>query len=200
MTSITWTATDASGNSASAVQTIEVRDVEAPVVVVPNDITVNATSPSGALVNYSVTASDNVGVVSLVCTPASGSVFGIGYKEINCVARDAAGNSASGEFGVKVLSAHEQILNLVTYIGSLHLPNGVANPLVNQLSAADSNGSSGQACKKMDDFVHMVSVKDGSLSSEQSSFLVNEAYRIERVLGCAGVPAPASSRGLGLRG
>ena len=198
VTSITWTATDASGNSASAIQTITVRDVEAPVLLVPNDITVNATSPSGAVVKYSVTASDNVGVVSLVCEPGSGSVFGVGYKEINCVARDAAGNSASGEFGVKVLSAHEQILNLVDYIGSLNLRNGAANPLVNQLNAADGPGA--QACKKLDDFIHMVAVKDGSLTSAQSSYMVNEARRIQSVLGCAGVTAPASTSSLRLRG
>jgi hypothetical protein len=183
VTKITWTATDASGSSASALQTIEVRDVEAPVVVVPGDITVNATSPSGAAVKYSVTASDNVGVVSLVCDPGSGSVFGIGYREVNCVARDAAGNSTSGEFGVKVLSAHEQILNLVGYIGSLHLGDGTANPLVNQLNAADASGA--QACKKLDDFLHLVSVKAGSLSSAQLLFLVSEAKRIQSVLGCA---------------
>src|SRR5256714_1393245 len=193
VTTITWTATDASGNSASGIQTIEVRDTEAPVVVVPDEITVNATSPSGAVVKYSVTASDNVGVVSLECVPSSGSVFGIGYKEINCVARDAAGNSKSREFGVKVLSAHEQIFNLVDYIRSLNLHNGAANPLLNQLRAADGSGA--QACKKLDDFVHMVSVKDGSLTSAQSSHMVSEARRIQSVLGCAGVSAPAGARG-----
>ncbi|HJP59292.1 MAG TPA: HYR domain-containing protein, partial [Gemmatimonadaceae bacterium] len=183
VTTITWIATDASGNSASASQTITVRDVEAPVVIVPNDMTVNATSPRGAVVTYSAHASDNVGVVSLACTPTSGSVFGIGYREINCVARDAAGNSASAEFGVKVLGAHEQILNLVNYVVSLNLPNGAGNPLVNQLNAANAAGA--QACKKMDDFVHMLSVKGGSLSSAQAAYLLGEAKRIESVLGCA---------------
>ena len=191
VTTITWTATDASGNSASASQTITVRDEEAPVVVVPNDFSVNATSPSGAVVTYSATATDNVGVVSFVCAPTSGSVFAIGYSDVKCVARDAAGNSTTGKFGVEVLSAHEQLLNLVDYIGSLNLKNGAANPLVNQLRAADRDGSSGQACTKMDDFVHMVSVKDGSLTSTQSAFLVSEAKRIQAVLGCAGAVAPA---------
>ncbi|OLE74120.1 MAG: hypothetical protein AUG74_03815 [Bacteroidetes bacterium 13_1_20CM_4_60_6] len=200
VTSITWTATDASGNSASAIQTITVRDVDPPVIILPKNIKVNATSPSGAVVTYTVTASDNVGVVSLDCVPRSGSVFAIGYKDVNCVARDAAGNSASGEFGVEVLSAHEQILNLVDYIGSLNLRNGAANPLVNQLKSADRDGSGAQACKKMDDFVHMVSVKDGSLKPAESFKLVNDARRIQSVLGCAGVSAPASTRSLGLRG
>ena len=200
VTTITWTATDASGNSASATQTITVRDVEAPVVILPNDFTVNATSPSGATVTYAASATDNVGVVSFSCDRSSGSVFSIGYTEINCVARDAAGNSTSSEFGVKVLGARDQIVNLVAYIGSLNLSNGVANPLVNQLNAADRDGSSSQACKKMDDFVHMVSVKDGSLTTAQSSRMTNDARRVQAVLGCAGVPAPASSRSLGVRG
>jgi hypothetical protein len=200
VTTITWTATDASGNSASATQTITVRDEEAPVVTVPSDFTVNATSPSGAVVKYSATATDNVGVVSFVCEPSSGSVVGIGYKEIACVASDAAGHSTTGRFGVEVLGAHDQIVNLVAYIGSLNLSNGVANPLVNQLNAADRDGSGSQACKKMDDFVHMVSVKSGSLSTAQSSKMVTDARRIQSVLGCAGVAAPASTRSLGFRG
>ncbi|MFL5483276.1 MAG: HYR domain-containing protein [Gemmatimonadaceae bacterium] len=200
VTTITWTATDASGNSASATQTITVRDEEAPVVTVPSDFTVNATSPSGAVVKYSATATDNVGVVSFVCEPSSGSVVGIGYKEITCVASDAAGHSTTGRFGVEVLGAHDQIINLVNYIGSLNLSNGVANPLVNQLNSADRDGSGAQACKKMDDFVHLVSVKNGSLSTAQSSKMVTDARRIQSVLGCAGVAAPASTRSLGFRG
>jgi hypothetical protein len=45
-----------------------------------------------------------------------------------------------------------------------------------------------------------VSVKDGSLTTAQSSKLVNDGRRIQAVLGCAGVPAPARTRSLGLRG
>ena len=183
VTTINWTATDASGNSASAVQTITVRDVEAPVLVVPSNFSVNATSPSGAVVTYSVKATDNVGVVSLVCEPPSGSLVGIGYKDINCAASDAAGNITRAEFGVEVLGASEQIANLITYVQSLHLSNGVENPLVNQLRNADKNPN---ACQKMDDFIHLVSVKGGSISMAQSWAMVNDAKRIESVLGCAG--------------
>ena len=193
VTTITWTATDASGNSASGLQTITVRDVEAPSLIVPANFSVNATSPSGGVVTYSVSATDNVGVVSLVCEPRSGSVFSIGYQDINCAASDAAGNTTRAEFGVEVLGASEQIANLIAYVQSLHLSSGVENPLVNQLRNADKNPN---ACQKMDDFIHMVSVKDGSLSSAQSSFMVGEARRIESVLGCAGVSAPATSRTL----
>ena len=194
VTTITWTATDASGNTASATQTITVRDVEPPTIVVPNDFSVNATMPSGAVVTYSVTANDNVGVVSLVCEPASGVVYPIGYTHINCVARDAAGNSTSAEFGVEVIGAAEQIANLIEYIRGLGLPNGTENPLVNQLQVAQRFVSDSQACTKMDDFVHLVSVKDGTISSAQSTFMIREARRIQAVLGCPGVPASTSTR------
>ncbi|HEX6626587.1 MAG TPA: HYR domain-containing protein [Gemmatimonadaceae bacterium] len=196
VTTITWTATDASGNSASAQQSITVRDVEAPSLILPGDFTVNATSPSGAVVRYNVNASDNVGVVSLVCEPRSGSVVAIGYKEIDCAASDAAGNIARAEFGVRVLGASEQIANLIGYIQSLHLSNGVENPLVNQLRNADKNPN---ACQKMDDFIHMASVKDGSLTSAQSSQMLTDAARIQSVLGCAGVPGAATARSVVLR-
>jgi hypothetical protein len=194
VTTITWTATDASGNTASATQTITVRDVDPPVLLVPNDFSVNATMPSGAVVTYSVNATDNVGVVSLVCVPTSGSVFPIGYTHINCVARDAAGNSASGEFGVEVMGADDQLENLIDYVRSLGLPNGTENPLVNQLRVAQHLVGDAQACTKLDDFIHMVSVKNGTLSSTQSQSMVRDARRIQAVLGCAGVPASTSTR------
>ena len=53
LTTITWTATDAAGNTASATQSITVRDIEAPTLTVPASMKVSATSASGALVNYS---------------------------------------------------------------------------------------------------------------------------------------------------
>jgi hypothetical protein len=196
VTTIKWTATDAAGNYSSATQTITVTDNEAPHLAVPNDFEVNATSPGGATVAFAdmLRATDNVGVVSVVCTPASGSVFPIGYSDIECVARDAAGNSTSGKFGVEVLSANEQIMNLIEYVQSLRLSNGVENPLVNQLKNAAKDNTVAQQCTKMDDFVHMVSVKNGSLSLEQSTSMIREARRIQAVLGCAGVSPVTGTR------
>ena len=195
-TTIVWTASDPSGNKVSATQTIKVSDKEAPRVFVPEDYSVNATSPAGAIVVYAdlVRATDNVGVVSFVCTPASGTMFPMPYTHVDCVARDAAGNSTSAEFGVKVLNANEQILNLIEYVQSLGLSNGVENPLVNQLKNAAKDNTVAQQCTKMDDFVHMVSVKNGSLTLQQSALMVSEARRIQAVLGCAGAPRVSGAR------
>ena len=184
VTKITWTAMDGSGNAGSALQTITVRDNEAPSLVVPADKWVNATSPSGAVVTFDVAADDNVGVVSVSCWQRSGSLFSIGPARVKCDASDAAGNSASKEFGVKVLGAQEQVGNLTDYVMSLGLSNGVQNPLVNQLRAAGD--PSADACKKIDDFMRMVSAKNSGVPSASASYMLLEARRIKSVMGCAG--------------
>ena len=193
VTTVKWTATDDAGNSSFALQSIEVRDVEAPSLVVPEDFSVNATKPSGANVSFAVSAADNVGVVSISCDHPSGSLFPIGYTHIVCVAKDAAGNQTEKEFGVKVLSADEQVLSLIDYVRSLHLSNGVENPLVNQLRNSLKHDD-GQECTKMDDFLHLVDVKKANIPPSSVSYMNSEAGRIERVLGCANAPqAPSES-------
>jgi hypothetical protein len=101
-TTVNCSAMDAAGNSASASFHVKVQDTTAPQITVPADITMEATGPSGAAVGYTVTFTDAVGVTSSGCTPASGSTFGIGTTTVNCSAMDAAGNTASASFHVKV--------------------------------------------------------------------------------------------------
>ena len=183
VTTITWTATDASGNSASGTQTITVSDIEPPTIIVPADIAVNATSSSGAVVTFAVNATDNVGVTSLSCDHNSGSVFQIGYTSINCVASDAAGHTTTGTFGVDVRGAAEQLANLVKDVLSFGLMNGTTNPLINQLRSV--SGTDPQSCKKMNDFISMVTKKGRDMSPEDSAYLITEATRIENVMGCS---------------
>lgn len=74
-------------------------DTEPPVLTVPADITVDATSPDGAMVAFVASAVDNVdGVVAVTCAPESGSVFGVGPTTVTCSATDAAGNRATATF------------------------------------------------------------------------------------------------------
>jgi hypothetical protein len=75
-----------------------------PVITAPADMTVEATGPSGAVVPYSASATDDVdGPVNLTSVPASGSTFPLGTTTVNLSATDAAGNSASGSFKVTVV-------------------------------------------------------------------------------------------------
>ncbi|MEP6550616.1 MAG: HYR domain-containing protein [Gemmatimonadales bacterium] len=200
ITTITWTAKDAAGNSASATQTVTVLDIEAPVFGQSRSsgsMVFNATSPTGAVVSYGVAATDNVGVTSLSCLPASGSVFSNGNTTVYCTARDAAGNSSSKEFVVTVLSARQQLASLIEIVTGLKLPNGTAQPLLNQLKSAYSDSSSGAtSCKKLDDFIHLVETKARNFPDpDDATMLVDEATRIMGALGC-GTATPSAAASL----
>jgi HYR domain len=190
VTTITWTATDAAGNTQTATQTVTVLDIEAPVwdvLTTASVWTVNATSPNGAVVNFdNVPVHDNVGVTSRSCEPASGSSFPIGTTQITCTASDAAGNSSSISLSVVVVDAHEQIGNLIDRIEAMNLPDGTVEPLVNQLlTAFDQTADGSAACKKMYDFMSMVQKKDSNISTGDVAYMLSEASRILSVMGCA---------------
>jgi hypothetical protein len=185
VTSIVWTARDAAGNTAAATQSVTVLDAESPTIVVPSDLRVNATSPSGAIANYTTSFSDNVRVVEASCTPASGSLFGIGPTPVTCSASDAAGNSASKGFIVRVVGPDEQVGDLIAYVLSLDLPPGTTNPLVAQLQAAFRSDNSHVSCVKMSDFIDMAGKKDDAITDAESSYMFSDATRIMGAMGCA---------------
>ncbi|MFA5910611.1 MAG: HYR domain-containing protein [Vicinamibacterales bacterium] len=103
-TAVTCTAADAAGNTGSASFTVTVSDTVAPVVTVPANLNVAATSPAGAVADFSATATDAIdGALALVsCAPASGSTFAIGTTTVTCSATDAHGNIGSASFTVTV--------------------------------------------------------------------------------------------------
>jgi len=186
VTTITWTATDASGNASTVQQSVTVVDVEPPTLEA-SDIIVPATTRNGATVNYQLVSHDNVAVTSVVCVPPSGSLFAIGEASVSCTAYDAAGNaSVPATFSVLVLSAQAQMENLIQYILGLGLPDGTTEPLVNQLRAAYSDNNS---CKKMSDFISMVSKKGRDIPIGSPSYMTNEATRIMVVMSCSGAPS-----------
>jgi len=102
-TVVTWTAKDASGNTATAKQNVTVVDGQPPVISTPGNMVVTAASEAGAVVTFSVTATDNVdGAVTPTVSPASGSLFPLGPTTVNCSATDAAGNTATASFTITV--------------------------------------------------------------------------------------------------
>ncbi|MGA9997243.1 MAG: HYR domain-containing protein [Pyrinomonadaceae bacterium] len=102
-TTITWTATDASGNTATATQTVTVNDTEAPTANVPANITVsNDANQCGAVVTFTVTASDNCSGATVLASPASGSFFPKGTTTVTATATDASGNTSQSTFTVTV--------------------------------------------------------------------------------------------------
>jgi hypothetical protein len=78
-------------------------DAEPPILTVPAEITVDATSPDGAMVAFVTSAIDNVdGAVAVTCSPESGSIFPVGATTVTCSTTDAAGNTATATFAVTV--------------------------------------------------------------------------------------------------
>ena len=104
-TTVTCTATDGHGNVGSATFAVRVTDTTPPAVTVPSDITAEATSPNGAVVAYTASATDLVdGTVTVRCSPPSGTQFGLDETTtVQCAATDAHGNDASASFTVSVV-------------------------------------------------------------------------------------------------
>lgn len=106
VTTVLCTAGDTRNNVAAGYFDVTVNLVEdttPPVLNLPAAITAEATSPSGAVVTFVATATDDTdGNVPVDCAPPSGSVFGLGTTTVTCTASDTSGNVASGSFDVTV--------------------------------------------------------------------------------------------------
>jgi large repetitive protein len=105
-TIVTITARNRAGVSRSRFK-VTVADTTRPTFGSAADVTATPTGADGAAVAYGpIRATDRVDrSVSVVCSPAPGSVFPVGRTAVNCSARDDAGNSQTTSFTVIVLPA-----------------------------------------------------------------------------------------------
>src|SRR5204863_134338 len=98
---ITVTATDAAGNSATCTTTFTANDTTAPTVSCPAPTSASADSNCQAVlpnVLSGVTVSDNCSApnaITLSQSPAAGTLVGLGAHTITVTATDEAGNSAT---------------------------------------------------------------------------------------------------------
>ncbi len=180
----TLTVEDAvSGLSATDTVTITIRDTTAPTVTVPADITVDATSPSGAVVTYSASASDAVGVVTFNCIPASGSTFSAGTTTVDCTATDAAGNHTTKSFHVTVRSAAQMLdtlLSQVIGVGPGKSLESKVRGTIQKLTA----GNTTSACSALDDFINEVKAQAGKkITQSLADALIAAAKNIQAALG-----------------
>lgn len=188
-TTVECTAADDSGNAASADFTVTVIDDGRPQLAVPSDMTVNATTPSGAQVDFAASASDTVDTgVSVSCSPVSGSIFAVGTTVVSCAATDDAGNTAMASFNVTVLGAAEQLDNAGLQLASYGLPQGTANSLGTKLDAAEGSlaaGNLGAACNQLKAFINEVKAQSGkALTKAQADALIATARQIQGAIGC----------------
>ena len=167
-------------------------DATPPVLTVPSAVTADATSPSGAVVTYEATATDDSDPAPAVaCAPASGTTFAIGVTTVSCTATDAAGNEAEASFSVTVKGAATQIDDLRDQIESLNLKQGIENSLDAKLRAiqealdAAAAGDVATACNKLDSFINEVRAQSGkAIAAADADALIADANRIKAVLRC----------------
>ncbi len=96
ITTITWTATDNAGNTATAQQTITVSDTTAPSVTAPSDQTLEATGTLTSIIDpvTEVLAFDAVDTIVVASADISGP-FALGIHTIIWSATDSAGNTGT---------------------------------------------------------------------------------------------------------
>jgi PKD repeat protein len=95
-----------------------VGDMTPPILTLPANLPVPATSPSGATVTFVASATDNVdGSVPVTCSAMSGALFGLGTTTVDCLASDAAGNTVTGTFVVTVAVGAPRIAGSVAAKG-----------------------------------------------------------------------------------
>lgn len=89
-------------------------DLDPPIVTVPGNITAEATSSSGAVVAFSVSAFDvfDNSAKSVSCDISSGSQFAIGSTLVTCTATDSANNEGENSFTVTVSDTTAPVLTL----------------------------------------------------------------------------------------
>ncbi|WP_243350302.1 HYR domain-containing protein, partial [Parabacteroides sp. FAFU027] len=129
-TTVTWTATDACGNSSTCNQTVTITDNnQPPTITCPADVVQTAPLGSCALTNVTIpdpVAADNCGVVlqtwtiqkpngSIISSPAtginsvSGQTFDVGVSVVTYTVKDASGHSASCSFNVWIKDLNKPV-------------------------------------------------------------------------------------------
>src|SRR2546426_960946 len=183
MHTITATVTDINGNTAKTSVTITIDTP--PTLNLPADIIVSPTSTAGAIVTYTVTASDDGGPVSPVCSPPSGSTFSFGTKVVNCTVTDSAGNGVTGSFNVTVLNPGQAIQQLINTVNGMNFPISVTNNFDSKLSNAFTYYNSGlytNAKNSLNTFTNNVNANcctpSKSFTNIQANLLTSTAQNI----------------------
>lgn len=155
----------------------------------PSDVTVNATSPAGAMVNYATPAAtdEDLSTVSVGCVPAPGSTFAIGMTTVTCTATDTDGDTHSPgtqTFQVTVKGAADQLSDLHTAVHRV----GPGTSLADKIASVQSYlaaGHASDACGTLGAFINQVKAQTGkSIPAVQAGGLIAAAQRIEAVIPC----------------
>ncbi|MCF8245219.1 MAG: HYR domain-containing protein [Saprospiraceae bacterium] len=134
LTTVTFTATDMSGNAATCQMTILVNDTIPPVITCPVDT--SQTTDLGdctAVVTWATpTVVDNCTNVTITCTPPSGSTFPVGDSTVVCIVEDPGGNKDTCSFVVTVFDGENPTLDCPSYT-TIMVPAGTVDTVINNI-------------------------------------------------------------------
>jgi uncharacterized repeat protein (TIGR03803 family) len=130
------------GGTATSTLALTVVDLVPPVITAPTTLTAEATSPAGAVVTFTATATDVIsGNVVASATPASGSTFGLGLSTVSLSATDGAGNTATQNILVNVTDTTAPVItSLVPSVATLWPANHKLVHVALDASATDAVG------------------------------------------------------------
>jgi uncharacterized repeat protein (TIGR01451 family) len=147
-TTITYTATDAAGNTQTATQTVTVIDNTAPSITAPLAVQVNANAGTCAATGVSLgtpTTSDNCGVASV--TNNAPSSFPLGTTTVTWTVTDVNGNTATATQTVTVTDNQQPSIsapapvNVSTGAGATSCGVVVSDAALGTATASDNCGS-----------------------------------------------------------
>ena len=96
------------------------QDTTPPVLTLPSPITSSSTGPSGAVVTFTVTATDPDDAASPVqCNPASGSTFPIGTTTVTCISTDTHSNTGTASFTVTISTFLQEKQDVIPSLQSI---------------------------------------------------------------------------------
>jgi hypothetical protein len=132
-TTVTWTITDGSGNTATATQNVTVNDNQNPTITAPSNVTITgwcravSLSDAGATLG-TPTTNDNCGVASV--TNNAPSTFPVGTTTVTWTVTDIHGNTATATQNVTLTS------------GSLSVSASATNISCNSVNSGNHNNGS----------------------------------------------------------
>lgn len=149
-TTVTCTAIDNANNQAFCPTfNVVVPDTIPPMITCPNAQTAAPVIGSSTVaVSYPPpTATDNVALTTVSCSPSTGSAFPLGNNAVTCTATDTSGNTASCSFLVTILDKTPPVITCpgnYSAFTSSNAPTGVIN--WGKATATDTFSSATVSC------------------------------------------------------
>ncbi|MBI5868086.1 MAG: HYR domain-containing protein [candidate division Zixibacteria bacterium] len=138
-TNVRAIASDAAANADTCYFDVIVNDIEPPVVVCPPTVTRNNDAGQcGAIVTFSVTATDNCPGQTVLVNPPSGSFFPVGTTSVRAISTDVSGNADTCQFNVTVNDMERPVLNCPGDINTT-VQRGATDTVVTFVCSATDN-------------------------------------------------------------